>query len=74
MRAIAKRKAKPDNVLKKGFATVYDQCSLEVRDKLEASDEWNKVQREQSLHDLISKIERVCVRFDNYKQEVWYRR
>ena len=71
MRAIAKRKVKLDNVLKKGFATVYDQCSLEVRDKLEASDEWNKVQREQSLHDLISKIERVCVRFDNYKQEVF---
>ncbi len=26
VRAIAKRKAKLDNALKKGFATVYDQC------------------------------------------------
>ncbi len=43
-RAIAKRKAKLDSALKKGFATVYDQCSLEVRDKLEASDDWDKTQ------------------------------
>ena len=67
MRAIAKRKVK----LTKGFATVYDQCSLEVRDKLEASNEWNRVQREQSLHDLISKIERICIGFDDHKQEVF---
>ena len=38
VRAIAKRKAKLDNALKKGFATVYNQCSLEVKDKMEASD------------------------------------
>ncbi len=71
MRAIAKRKAKLDNALKKGFATVYDQCSLEVRDKLEASNEWDKVQREQSLHNLINKIERICVGFDDHKPEVF---
>ena len=71
VRAIAKRKAKLDNALKKGFATVYDQCSLEVRDKLEASDEWDKVQREQSLHNLINKIKRICVGFDDHKQEVF---
>ena len=57
--------------LKKGFATIYDQCLLEVRDKLEASDEWNRVQRDQSLHDLINKIERICVGFDDHKQEVF---
>ena len=71
VRAIAKRKVKLDNALKKGFATVYDQCSLEVRDKLEVSGEWDRVQREQSLHDLISKIKRICVGFDNHKQEVF---
>jgi hypothetical protein len=71
VRAIAKRKAKLDNALKKGFATVYDQCSLEVRDKLEVRDEWDRVQREQSLHDLISKIERICVGFDDHKQQVF---
>jgi hypothetical protein len=71
VRAIAKRKAKLDNALKKGFATVYDQCSLEVRDKLEASDEWDRVQREQLLHNLLNKIERICVGFDDHKQEVF---
>ena len=71
VRAITKRKAKLDNALKKGFDTVYDQCSLEMRDKLEASDEWDKVQRMQSLHDLISKIKRICVGFDDYKQKVF---
>jgi hypothetical protein len=47
VRAIAKRKARLDKALKKGFATVYDQCSpevSEVRDKLEASDDWDKTQ------------------------------
>ncbi len=32
IRAIAKRKAKLDNTLKKGFAMVFDQCSLELQD------------------------------------------
>ena len=45
VRAIAKRKAKLDNALTKGFATVYDQCLLEVRDKLEASNEWKEPSR-----------------------------
>ena len=71
VRAIAKRKVKLDNALKKGFATVYDQCSLEVIVKLEASGDWDRFQREQSLHDLISKIKRICVGFDNHKQEVF---
>jgi hypothetical protein len=71
VRAIAKREAKLDNALKKGFAMVYDQCSLKVRGKLEASDDWDKTQREQSLHNLISKIKRIYVGFDNHKQEVF---
>ena len=71
VRAIAKRKAKLDSALKKGYATVWDQCSLEVRNKLEASDDWERTQREQSLHKLISKIERICVGFDDHKQEIF---
>ena len=57
--------------LKKGYATVYDQCSQEVKDKLEATDNWESIQRDQSLHDLVNKIERICVGFDNHKQEVF---
>ncbi len=71
IRAIAKRKAKLDNALKKGFAMVYDQCLLKVRDKLEASNRWDKTQREQLLHDLITKIKRICVRFNGHEQEVF---
>ena len=71
VRAIAKRKAKLDRALKKGYTTVWDQCSQEVRDKLETSDDWERTQREQSLHDLISKIERICVGFDDHKQEIF---
>ena len=57
--------------MKKGYATVYDQCSQEVRDKLESTDDWDKTQKEQSLKELIRKIERICVKFDGHKQEVF---
>jgi hypothetical protein len=56
--------------LKKGYRTVYDQCSQEVKDKLEGTDDWATTQKEQSLHNLINKIERICVGFDDHKQEV----
>ena len=71
IRAIAKREAKLDNVLKKRFTTIYDQCSLEVTDKLETSNDWDKTQRDQLLHGLITKIKRICIRFDIHKQEVF---
>ncbi len=70
VKTIVKRRLKLQDSLKKGYATVYDQCSHEVRDKLEAVDDWDKTQSDQSLHELIQKIERVCVGFDNHKQEV----
>ena len=71
IRAIAKRKAKLDNALKKGFATVYDQSLQEIKDKLESSNDWKKTQCDQSLHKLITKIEQICVGFDNRRQEVF---
>jgi hypothetical protein len=71
IRAIAKCKAKLDGMLKKGYATIWDQCSQEVRNKLEASNNWHQIQWEQSLHNLIVKIERICIGFDNYKQEMF---
>ena len=53
-----------------GFVAVYDQCSQEVKDKLKAADDWEATQQKQSLHKLINKIERICVGFDDHKQEV----
>jgi hypothetical protein len=57
-------------VLKKGYATIWDQCSQEVGYKLEASNNWDCIQWEQSLHNLITKIERICVGFDYHKQDI----
>jgi hypothetical protein len=57
--------------LMKGYATVYGQCSQEVRDKLKASKDWETIQGEQSLHDLISQVEKICVGFDDHKQDVY---
>jgi hypothetical protein len=70
-KTIAKRRLKLQDSLKKGYATVYDQCSQAVQDKLEATDGWDRTQRDQSLHKLIHKIERICVGFDDHKQEVF---
>ena len=50
---------------------VYAQCSQGVRDKLKASKDWETVKQEQLLHDLISQVERICVGFDDHKQDVF---
>jgi hypothetical protein len=57
--------------LKKGYMTMYNQCSQEVKDKLKGADDWVTTQKEQSLHNPINKIERICVGFDDHKQEVF---
>ena len=50
---------------------VYAQCLQGVRDKLKASKDWETVEQEQSLHDLISQVERTCVEFNDHKQDVF---
>ncbi len=71
VKTVAKRRLKLAESHKKGYATVYNQCSQEVKDKLEATDDWEVTQRDQSLYKLISKIERISVGFDDHKQEVF---
>jgi hypothetical protein len=71
VKAIAKRRLKLKDSLKRGYATVYDQFLQEVQNKLESTDNWERTQKEQSLHELIQKIEWVCMGFDNHKQEVF---
>jgi hypothetical protein len=71
MGTIAKRRSKLMDLLKKGYAMVYDQCLQEVKDKLEATDNWVRIQREQLLDELIMKIVRICVGFNDHKQEVF---
>jgi hypothetical protein len=71
VKMVAKRRLKLDDVLKKVYTTVYDQCSQEVKDKLEAADNWERNQQDQSLHKLIQKVKWICVGFDDHKQEVF---
>ena len=44
VKMIAKRRLKLAESLKKVYATVYDQCSQEVKDKLEGTDDWGTMQ------------------------------
>ena len=67
----AKRRPKLVESLKKGYATVYHQCSQEVKDTLEAINDWETTQRDQSLHKLIQKIETISVELNDHKQEVF---
>ncbi len=71
VKSVAKRRLKLEESLKKRYATVYSQCAEEVRDKLKSSNDWERIQKAQSLHELIAKIEKVCVGFSDYKQEVF---
>ena len=71
VKSVAKRRQKLKESLMKGYATVYDQCSQEVQDKLKATKDWDLVQSEQSLHELVRRIEKICVGFDDHKQSVF---
>jgi hypothetical protein len=71
VKAVGKRQMKLSKSLMKGYATVYGQCSDEVKEKLEVSSNWQRIQDKQSLHELIQKIERVCIWFNDHKQELY---
>lgn len=71
VKSVAKRRQKLKESLLKGYSTVYAQCSQGVRDKLKALNDSETVEQEQSLHDLISQVERICVGFDDHKQDVF---
>ena len=71
MKSVAKRRQKLEESFKKGYATVYDQCSREVRDKLKATRDWETLQAMQSLDELIKRIKKICVGFDDHKQLVF---
>ncbi len=71
VKSVAKRRQKLEESLKRGYATVYDQCSEEVRDKLKATKDWDIVQSYQSLHELIRRTKKICMGFDDHKQSVF---
>jgi hypothetical protein len=71
VKSVAKRHQKLEESLKRGFATVYDQYSKDVQEKLKSTENWETTVRTQSLHKLIQTIERICVQFDDHNQEVF---
>ena len=68
---VAKHWQKLEDLLKKGYAMLYSQCSEEVQDKLKASNDRDKIKKAQSLHKLIAKVKKTCVSFKDHKQEVF---
>ncbi len=68
---MVKRPQKLEESLKKRFATVYEQYSREVKEKLKSTKKWEEMRKEQCLHELIQKIEQICAGFDNHKQDVF---
>ena len=71
VKTIAKRRQRLNEALKRGYPTLYGQCSQEVQDKLKSTENWEVTQKNQLLHGLIGKIEKICVEFDDHKQEVF---
>ena len=71
VRALDKRRVKVDSLIKRGFATLYNQSSEQVKTKLEATNRWENTQNNQLLHELVAKIDHICVGFDNHKEEVF---
>jgi len=67
---IGKRRANLDGEIKTDYATIYDQCSQDVKDKFEVSEGWTETQAIQSIQELVRIIEQICVGFDDYKEEV----
>jgi hypothetical protein len=61
VKAVDKRQMKLSKLIMKAYATVYGQCLQEVKDKLRGSDNWERIQHEQSLHKLVQMIEWICV-------------
>ena len=71
MAHIRKRIAKLNNDIKKGFAILYDQCSKAVKIRLETVDEWDRIDCDQSVHDLVKAIQKICVSHDDTNQDMY---
>ena len=71
VQAISKREVKLEEALKRGFAVVYDQCSEAVKSRLETTDDWTNIECDQSLHELINAMQKICVGHDDTNQDMY---
>ena len=65
---VAKLRAKLKGARKSAFSILFDQCSREVKDKLETQEGWDEVEANQTNHHLIQRIERITTGFKEHKQ------
>ncbi len=49
---------------------MYEQCLQDFKETLESTEDWEVMLKSQLLHNLIQKIEYICLGFDDHKQEV----
>ena len=70
MAYIGKLAAKLEEDLKKRFPIVYDQCSEAVKSRLESTEDWDRIEDDQSLHELINAIQKICVGHANTEEEM----
>ena len=52
VRGVGKMRQKVQGARKTAFSIVYDQCSQEIKDKLQFEQGWEVVERDQSTHQL----------------------
>ena len=71
MAQLGKRIMKLDSNMKKGFATMYDQCSEAVKLYLETVDNWDRIDCDQSVQDLMKAIQKICVGHGETNQDMY---
>ena len=57
--------------MKKGFATLYDRCSEAVKTRLKTVDGCDRIDCDQSVHDLVKVIQKICVGHDDTNQDMY---
>jgi hypothetical protein len=62
-----KRQMKLSKPPTKAYTTVYGECSDNIKENLEVSSNWERIQNKQLLRKLIQKIKRICVGFGDHK-------
>ena len=68
VQGVGKLRSKLKGARKSAFSILYDQCSQEVKDKLRSGQGWDDVEREQTTHELITRIRRIVTGFEEHKQ------
>jgi hypothetical protein len=64
---VPKRREALTKGVQKAFVILQEQCSPAVKEKLKGHEDWERVERDYSLHELIGMIRDVCVGFASHE-------